>query len=345
MDDAETLRPLLRKLVGGKALTEPEAYSAFEEVMSGRAGQAQIGALLTAMECRDGGPTVDEIVGAARAMRQHVVPVQPPEGVEVIDTCGTGGVHGASFNVSTTAAVIAAGAGAYVAKHGNRSVTSTSGSAQVLEHLGVKLDAPPPVQARCLAEARICFCFAPAHHPAMKHAIGPRRELGFRTIFNLLGPLTNPAGARRQLMGVPSVELTNKIAEALMRLGAVHALVVHGDNQDDITTTGPTRVCVVRGGAVTNQTWTAEQFGLSVADIQSLHADTVESSSAMVRQVLDGQAGPPRDIAALNAAAAIMVAGLADDVPQGLELAQQSIDSGAAGQALDKLVTLSNAEA
>ena len=343
MDDAETLRPLLRKLVGGKALTEQEAYSAFEEVMLGRAGQAQIGALLTAMECRDGGPTVDEIVGAARAMRQHVVPVQPPEGVEAIDTCGTGGVHGASFNVSTTAAVIAAGAGAYVAKHGNRSVTSTSGSAQVLEHLGVKLDAPPPVQARCLAEAHICFCFAPAHHPAMKHAIGPRRELGFRTIFNLLGPLTNPAGARRQLMGVPSVELTDKIADALLRLGAVHALVVHGDNQDDITTTGPTRVCVVRDGAVTSQTWTADQFGLPAADIQALRADTVESSAAMVRQVLDGQTGPPRDIAALNAAAAIMVAGLADDVPQGLALAQQSIDSGAAGQALDKLVALSNA--
>lgn len=344
MTDAADMQDLLGILAAGRPLSEPRAHEAFEHVMAGRATDAQIGGLLAMLTARPGGPTVEEITGAARAMRGRVRCVQPPPGVEVIDTCGTGGVGGVTFNVSTAAALIAAGAGAYVAKHGNRSVTSRSGSSQVLEALGVRLDVDDLTLTRCLAEARFCFCFAPAHHPAMKHAIGPRKELGFRTIFNLLGPLTNPAGARRQLIGVSGPDLTEPIARVLANLGAVHAMVVHGDHQDDLATTGPTRITTLRDGRITTDTITPERFGMERARLEDLMIDDAEASAAMIRAVLDGERGPARDIARLNAAAALVVAGIASDLQDGLTRAGEAIDSGTARQTLQRLIAITHAD-
>ncbi|MHC4996976.1 MAG: anthranilate phosphoribosyltransferase, partial [Planctomycetota bacterium] len=335
--------PHLTRLLAGEPLTEDQSYRAFTTIMGGHASDAQIGALLTAVAMRPDGPAVDELVGAARAMRDVAVPVAVPEGVDVIDTCGTGGVHGVTFNVSTAAAIIAAGAGATVAKHGNRSVTSRSGSSQVLEALGVNLTGDSDTLTRCLAEARLCFCFAVNHHPAMRHAIGPRRELGFRTIFNLLGPLTNPAGAKRQLLGVASLDLTEKMARALQRLGAVKAFVMHGDNQDDLATTGPTQITTLADGALQTDTITPEQFGLKRASLDDLQIESIEDSANKIRALLDGETGPRRDIATLNAAAALYVADIAQDLTEGLTLANAAIDSRQAKNVLDTLVEITNA--
>ena len=345
MNRDPSLQLTLAGLAKGEPLNRHQARAAFELIMTGQATDAQIGALLAAMQVRPGGPTVDEITGAAQVMREKLLPVAVPEGVEPIDTCGTGGVGGVTFNVSTTAAIIAAGAGAYVAKHGNRSVTSRSGSSQVLQALGVKLDVPVATVERCIAEARIGFCFAPAHHPAMKYAIGPRKELGFRTIFNLLGPLTNPAGARRQLIGTVSPTVADQLAHVLANLGAKRAMVVHGDGQDDIATTGETYIAHVDNGQVTSQTITPEQFGLARAKLGDLMIDGVEASAQAVRRVLDCESGPRRDIAALNAAGALVVAGLADDLVDALAKAQQSLDTGAAKATLQKLVDVTQAAA
>jgi anthranilate phosphoribosyltransferase len=342
------------KIAGGQSLSEDEAYEAFQLIMTGKASDAQIGALLTGIAVRPGGFTVDEIVGAARVMREHAAKVQVPQGVEVIDTCGTGGDHSGTFNISTTAALIAAGAGAYVAKHGNRSVTSRSGSSQVLEALGVRLDVDGDRLQRCLAEAKLCFCFAPAHHPAMKFAIGPRKELGFRTIFNVLGPLTNPAQARRQVIGVYHDNLTEPIAQALRRLGAQHAMVVHGKTYaapdvtegggglDEITTTGPTRMTVLKDGSVETTELHPADLGLKAASVGELRIDSIEGSADIVQRVLDGDQGPARDIAALNAAAALVVADRADDLRAGLSGAYQAIDNGEARRTLEKLVEITN---
>lgn len=352
MTDQPSIQPLLQRLARGQSLTEAQATEAFDIVMTGHASDAQIGALLAAMQVRPGGPTIDEIAGAAQAMRRAAHKLDLPEGIEVIDTCGTGGDHAGTFNISTTAALIAAGAGAYVAKHGNRSVTSQSGSSQVLEQLGVRLDVDHGQLDRCLREARLCFCFAPAHHPAMKHAIGPRKELGFRTIFNLLGPLTNPAGARRQVIGVFDDRLTEPLAHVLDRLGAVHAMVVHGKSLaspdrtegglglDEITTTGPTRITVVKHGQVDTSTLHPADVGLEAASVSELRIDSVEASAEVVRRVLDGHKGPARDIACLNAAAALVVADLATDLVDGLEKACAAVDAGHARRVLDKLVEI-----
>jgi anthranilate phosphoribosyltransferase len=352
-----SLTAMLQQLAGGEPLSEAQAREAFSLVMSGQATGAQIGAMLMAMAVRDGGPTVDEITGAARAMREAAMKVVVPAGMEVIDTCGTGGDHTGTFNISTTAAIIAAGAGAVVAKHGNRSVTSKSGSSQVLEQLGVNLSPPeagPEVLTRCLTEARICFCFAPAHHPAMKHAAGPRKELGFRTLFNLLGPLTNPAGAKRQVIGVYDASLTEKIAEVLKRLGTVHAMVVHGTTLggpdvtegglglDELTTTGPTRVTELKGGTITTRQLHPADLGLATATVGQLRIEGVEESAEMIRRILDGEKGPARQIAALNAAAALVVADCAKDLRMGLDLAFEAIDNGAAKRTLALLVKLTN---
>lgn len=337
----DLLLPILSQLSRGQSLSEAQAQQMFEAIMTGGATEAQIASVLTAMQVRPGGPTVDEITGAARVMRRYAARVEPPPGVEVIDTCGTGGVGGVTFNVSTAAAIIAAGAGAYVAKHGNRAVTSRSGSSQVLEALGVNIAATGPVLTRCLAEARICFCFAPAHHPAMKYAIGPRRELGFRTIFNLLGPLTNPAGARRQLIGTASAALADTLAQVLRNLGAVHAMVVHGDGQDDLATTGETHIATVLRGEVVTTTITPERLGLKRASIEELTITDPADSAALIRRVLEGEQGAARDIAALNAAAALVVADLAADLPEGLARAFEAIDSGRAKRSLELLVRLS----
>lgn len=342
MSDPSVLQPYLKTLAQGASLSQDDAYAAFEIIMTGRATDAQIGALLAAIAVRPGGPSVDEITGAARVMRQHAAAVTVPDGLDVIDTCGTGGDSAGTFNISTAAALIAAGAGAAVAKHGNRSVTSKSGSSQVLEALGVKLDVTPQTLTRCLEQARICFCFAPAHHPAMKHAIGPRKELGFRTIFNVLGPLTNPAGARRQVMGVFDEALTEPIAHVLAALGSTHAMVLHGSGLDEIALHGPTRISTAHNGEVTTTTIAPADLGFDATPIDALKVEGVEQSAAVIRNLLSGEKGPARDVATINAGAALLVAGIADDLKQGVQLAGEAIDSSKALAALNELIRITN---
>lgn len=353
------MKAYLAQLVEGRSLDASQATAAFESIMSGEATPAQTAALLALIQQR--GATADELVGAATVMREKVVPVSVPAGMTVIDTCGTGGDHAGTFNISTAAALVTAGAahphGMGVAKHGNRSVTSSSGSSSVLETLGVKLQVGSETLSQCLAEAGLCFCFAPNHHPAMKHAIGPRQELGFRTIFNLLGPLTNPAGARRQVIGVYDDALTEPIARVLDRLGAEHAMVVHGKTYaapdvtegglglDEITTTGPTRMTVLKGGELETTELHPADLGLQAASIAELRCDGPEASAAMVRGVLSGEPGPARDIVCLNAAAALVVADLAADLTEGLKLAARTLDNGGAQRALDRLVEITAADA
>ncbi|MCX5661868.1 MAG: anthranilate phosphoribosyltransferase [Planctomycetota bacterium] len=345
------MKHLLAILVAGKTLGVEQAVEAFELIMTGQASPAQIGALLAMIQIR--GPHVDEITGAAKVMRAHVAKVEIPSGLRVIDTCGTGGDHANTFNISTASAIVAAGAGrprgVAVAKHGNRSVTSKSGSSQVLEVLGVKLEASPATLTRCLDRAGICFCFAPSHHPAVKHVAPARQELGFRTLFNILGPLTNPAGATRQVMGVFAPELTEPLATVLLRTGTEHAMVVHGQlpdgsGLDELTTTGPSRVSHVQRGAMKTYTLEATSLGLARVEPESLRVDGPEASAAVIRRVLAGEPGPARDIVCLNAAAAMVVADLATDLTQGLALVRKSIDSGDAGRALDALVAITRAD-
>ncbi|MEX0654955.1 MAG: anthranilate phosphoribosyltransferase [Phycisphaeraceae bacterium] len=350
------MKHLLAQLVAGNPLTPDQAVEAFELIMTGQSTPAQTGALLAMIEQR--GATVDELAGAATVMRQKVRCVDVPAGLRVIDTCGTGGDHAGTFNISTAAALVAAGAGlphgVAVAKHGNRSVTSNSGSSQVLEALGVKLQVTPDTLGRCLEEAGLCFCFAPAHHPAMKHAAPIRAELGFRTMFNVLGPLTNPAGATRQLIGVFTTDMTKPIAAVLQRLGAEHAMVVHGqipdddgqhvDGLDELSTCGPSQISEVRDGKVKTYEIDPDDLGLSYSHPKALKADSPDASAALIRKLLAGEPGPPRDIVILNAAAALVVADLAADLAEGLEQAVESIDTGAAKQALDHLVEITTAD-
>ena len=351
------MQELLRQLVASEPLTEHQAVEAFETVMTGQASPAQIAALLAMIEQR--GATVDEIVGAATVMRRHVTPVDVPAGLTVIDTCGTGGDHAGTFNISTAAALVAAGgarrlgADVAVAKHGNRSVTSSSGSSQVLEALGVTLGVDPACSTRCLAEARVCFCFAPAHHPAMKHAAPVRAELGIRTIFNIVGPLTNPAGARRQVVGVWASDMTEPIARVLARLGAERAMVVHGqipdsdghhvDALDELSTAGPTRITEVAGKDISTTELTPDAVGLPYSHPSALRVASVDASAALIRDVLAGKPGPARDIVLLNAAAALRVASLVEDLEQAVALAAEAIDAGDAAAALDTLVKITRA--
>jgi anthranilate phosphoribosyltransferase len=261
----------------------------------------------------------------------------------VVDTCGTGGDVRGTFNISTAAALIAAGAGVKVAKHGNRSVSSHSGSADVMKELGAHIEAPPAVVERCLREANIGFLFAPMLHPAMKYAIGPRRDLGIRTLFNILGPLTNPAAAPCQVLGVYEDKLTGVMARVLRMLGSKHCFVVHAsDGLDEISTTGPTHVAELADGVVADYQIRPEDFGLSCCQMGELVVTSVQESAAAVRSVLAGERGPRRDIALLNAAAALAAAGAAEDVARGLKLAARSVDSGAARRALELLVRISN---
>ena len=336
-----TYSEFLRAAMAGGSLSREQAHAAFGQIMGGQWSESQIAGLLVALAMK--GETVDEIAGAAEAMRDNVVGVDAA-GMDVIDTCGTGGTGLSTFNVSTAAAIVAAGAGAKVANHGNVTHTRASGSANVLKALGVNLDAPPETLARCLAEAGVCFCFAIKHHPAMKYAVGVRKALGVRTIFNILGPLTNPAGAKRQVMGLFDAALTETIASVLGMLGAEHALVVHADDGlDELSTTSETKVSEWRDGRVATRTVRPEDFGLERAKLDDLLIDSPEASAGVVRDMLAGREGPPRDIVVLNAAAALYVAGLADDLAGAVGLAARSIDTGAAKAALDKLVEVSNA--
>ncbi len=331
---------MLRALMAGESLGRDEARVAFGAVMDGQFSEAQIAGLLVALAVK--GETVEELAGAAEAMRDHVVPIDTG-GLEVIDTCGTGGTGLSTFNISTAAALVAAGAGVRVAKHGNQTVTRASGSANVLAALGVNIDATCETVGQCLAEASVCFCFAVRHHPAMRHVAPVRKALGVRTIFNLLGPLTSPARARRQVMGVFDARLTAPIAQVLGLLGAELALVVHADDGlDELSTTAPTTISRWSGGKVTTSTVRPEDFNIPRASMGDLLIDSAEASAAVVRQVLAGKPGPARDIVVLNAAAAIYVAGKALGIAEAIAPAQASIDSGAAARALEILVEVSN---
>ncbi len=345
------MKDLLQQLAAGTPLTIEQATEAFEQIMTGQASPVQTAALLSLIAAR--GAAVEEIVGAARVMREKVTPVAVPDGLRVIDTCGMGGSGSRLFNISTAAALVTAAAarphGVAVAKHGNRAVTSRSGSSQVLEALGVRIAVSNETLTRCLDEAGLCFCFAPAHHSAMKHAMPIRLELGFRTIFNLVGPLTNPAGAKRQLIGVPTLELTDTIAQAMQQLDAEHVMIVHCVMPDDggigeLTTFGPSQVSELHNGMIKSYQVDPEALGLPFSLPDSITIVTPDDSASIIRGVLDGKHGPARDIVALNAAAALKIAGVADDLPRGLDLALDAIDSGAAKAALEKLAATTQAD-
>jgi anthranilate phosphoribosyltransferase len=334
-----TFADFLRSLVAGERLSVAQAEAAMEAIMAGEATQAQIAAMLVALRMR--GEHAHEIAGFARAMRRHAVKV-PVASPDVVDIVGTGGDAAETFNISTAAAFVAAGAGAVIAKHGNRSVTSKCGSADVLEELGISLTLAPEAVGRCIDEIGIGFMFAPAMHPAMRHAAPVRRELGLRTVFNLLGPLTNPAGARRQVLGVFGREWVRPLAEAMIELGIEHAMVVHGlDGLDELSTLGPTAVAEVHGGEIAEYTIAPEDVGLTRASVEELAGGDATQCATTLRALLQGQVGARRDIVLLNAAAALYVAGLAPDLSSGIVLAARSIDSGAAARKLAALRDLS----
>lgn len=330
------MKEFIQKLVEGTELTRDEAYQAMQLIMRGEATQAQIGAYITALRIRIESPEV--IAGSVQAMRENFTPIPAPPG-RIIDTCGTGGDGANTFNISTAAALITAACGAVVAKHGNRSVSSRSGSADVLGALGVNTAAGPETMQRCLEKASIAFLFAPTLHPAMKHAIGPRREIGIRTIFNILGPLSNPAGAKYGILGVYEEARVRPLAEAALALGAEHLFVVHGsDGLDEITLTGSSHLCEVRNGTISEYTLTPEEVGLSRCSPQELAGGDPDENARTIRAVLEGTKGPARDIACLNAAPALVAAGLAESIQSAIPLAQQAIDEGKALNVLETLI-------
>lgn len=335
------IREAIEKLVNRVSLSESETIEVMNQIMTGEATALQVASFLTALRMK--GETVEEITGAARVMREkaHRVNVGSPV---VLDTCGTGGDQKGTFNISTTCAFVVAAAGVKVAKHGNRSVSSQSGSADVLAALGVKVDAPRERVETCIAEIGIGFLFAPLLHEAMKYAVQPRRDIGIRTIFNLLGPLTNPAMANYQLIGLYSGELVGAIAHVLKNLGSIRAMVVHGlEGLDEISLCGPTRVAELRDGEVREYSIEPEQLGLKRCALADLHGGSPDRSAAIVREVLQGNKGPARDIVLLNSGAAIYVSGCADSVQRGMVVAAECIDSGSARAKLDQLVRITNA--
>ena len=339
-EPAATIREAIRTVADGNDLTRAQATATMDAIMSGEATGAQIGCLLTALRLKK--ETVEEITGFATVMRDKVTRIAH-SAPSVVDTCGTGGDGLHTFNISTIAAFVAAGAGAVVAKHGNRSVSSACGSADVLKALGVNIEAPVEIVERCLDEIGIGFLYAPLLHKAMKYAIGPRRQIGIRTVFNILGPLTNPAGAAAQLLGVYDAALTETLAHVLKELGSTRVFVVHGDDgQDEISLTGPTRVSELRDGAVTSYTITPEQFDMPRVPIEKLVGSNPEQNAGIAQEILAGKKGPHRDAVVLNAGAAIAAAGLADDIAAGIAKAADALDTGAAAAKLDALVTLTN---
>ncbi len=336
------IKEAISKVILGEDLLEEEAEAVMGQIMAGKATPAQIGAFLTALRLK--GETVEEITGCARAMRRSAIPVRPRRR-DLVDTCGTGGDKTGSFNISTTAAFVVAGAGIGVAKHGNRSVSSRCGSADLLEALGVNLELTPEQVAHCIDEVGIGFLFAPRLHPAMKHAIGPRREMGVRTIFNILGPLTNPAGATRQIMGVYDPSLTSPLAQVLGKLGAQAAFVVHGaDGLDELSTTGINRVSHLRDGWVKDFALDPAELGLPGARLEDLRGGTVEENAQITQAILAGERGPRRDVVLLNAAAALVAGGAAGDFEEGLQRAAEAIDSGRAREKLESLVAFSQTQ-
>ncbi len=334
-----TIQEALTGLLEGRALTQAEARDVMNQIMSGEATPAQMGGFLVALRLK--GETADEIAGCAEAMREHVLSVRPGRD-DLVDTAGTGGDGARTFNISTAAALVAAAAGAGVAKHGNRAVSSASGSADVLEALGFELELPVPRIERSIDELGFGFLFAPTHHPAMRHAAPVRRELATRTVFNVLGPLTNPAGARAQVVGVYAPELVETIASVLVRLGARRAFVVHGaGGVDELSPAGPNLVCEVVEGRVVRREIDPLDLGVARCSAADLAGGTPEENAATVREIFAGAAGPKRDAVLLNAAGAIAAGGHAEDLVDGYRLAAAAVDSGAASERLDALVAFS----
>ena len=349
------IKAYIAAVVDGKHLTRTQARAAMDEIMDGRATPAQIAAFITALRMK--GETIDEITGCAEAMRSKAASIAPRRtrktnvdvhdtaflpGV-VVDTCGTGGDGMNTFNISTTSAFVVSGAGVTVAKHGNRAVSSGCGSADAMRMLGVNIDLAPEDVQMCIERIGIGFLFAPTFHAAMKHAIGPRREVGIRTIFNVLGPLTNPAGATAQMLGVYHPALTRPLASVLGKLGCKGALVVHGQGgYDEITITGPTRVTQLKNGRTRTYSIKPEDFGMKSANAKGIKGGDAEYNAEFIRGVLAGNTGPGRDVVLLNSAAALLAAGAASAMKQGVLLSAQSIDSGAALRKLDLLVKETN---
>ncbi len=330
----------LGRLAAGENLSMDDMSACIDAVMQGQLSDGQIGLLLMALRAK--GETAQEVAGAAAALRRNMTPIRTGR-TGLIDTCGTGGDGSGTFNISTAAALVVAAAGVPVAKHGNRRITSNSGSADALAALGVNINAAVERVEACLDQLGICFCFAPLLHPSMKRVAEVRKTLGVPTIFNLLGPLANPASAPFQLVGVGRAELRPLLAEALLLLGAKRAIVVQGeDGLDEVTLAGPTRVTEVAGGRLRNFTWTPSDFGLSLCDPQALRVEGPQASAAMIRDVLAGTPGPPRDIVVINAAAALWTAGKTDTPLAAAGLAAAAIDTGAARQLLARLADLSN---
>jgi anthranilate phosphoribosyltransferase len=330
------IKEAISKIVSGSDLTMAEARGVMSEIMHGQATPAQIGAFLTALRMK--GETAGEIAGCAQAMKESAITVKPRRN-QLVDTCGTGGDGQGTFNISTTVAFVAAGAGLGVAKHGNRSVSSKCGSADLLQALGVNLGLTPEQIAKCIDEVGIGFLFAPKLHPAMKHALGPRQEIGLRTIFNILGPLSNPANAKRQLLGVYDSNLTELMADVLRTLGAESAFVVYGaDGLDELSTTGLNKVARLSKGKVETYYLDPEDLGLPRAKLSDLIGGAVEENVAITKSVLEGEHGPKRDVVLLNAAAVLIVGDKAKDFDQALKLAAESIDSGKALNKLEHLV-------
>jgi anthranilate phosphoribosyltransferase len=335
------IHELMARALDGHDLTRAQAHDAMQEIMSGDATQAQIAGFLIAL--RSKGETADEIAGCAEAMREHVLPVQPKRD-DLVDTAGTGGDGKSTLNISTAAALVAAAAGAGVAKHGNRAASSQTGSADVLEALGFDLDLEPARIAQSIDELGFGFMFAQAHHPAMKHAAPVRRELGTRTVFNVLGPLTNPAQARAQVVGVYSPDLVRPVAEALVQLGARRAFVVHGAGGiDELSPAGPNEICEVVDGGVRERVIDPEELGVARASLDELRGGSPAENAAAIRRIFAGERGGARDAILLNAAGAIAAGGHAHDLAEGLELAREALESGAAAERLSQLAAFSQA--
>lgn len=333
------IREAINKLVNNEDLSQEESSMAMYEIMNGEATPAQIASFITALRMK--GETIDEITGCAKVMREKVTPIKTNADY-VVDTCGTGGDNSHTFNISTISAFVAAGAGIRIAKHGNRAVSSYCGSADVLKALGVNIEADADKVAKCVDEVGIGFLFAPLLHPAMKYAITPRREIGIRTIFNILGPLTNPAGAKGQVLGVYNKSLTEPLAYVLKNLGSDHVFVVHGaDGLDEITTTDKTFVSELKNGVVYSYTINPENFGIPKADKSELIGGTIDENAKIVLNILKGEKGAKRDIILINAGTAIVAGGKAEDIGEGIALAEESIDSGKALQKLEMLIKCS----
>lgn len=331
------IQDAIQAIVEGRSLTSDQAAAAMDQIMSGEATSSQFGAFVTALRMK--GETVDEISGMARVMREKSLRVEVSG--RVVDTCGTGGDGSDSFNISTTAAFVVAGAGEKVAKHGNRSMSGSTGSADVLEALGVNINLTPESVGICIEEVGFGFMFAQGFHPSMRFAAGPRREIGIRTVFNILGPLTNPANASRQLIGVADASMAERMARVLGRLGSEKALVVHGsDGMDELTITGPSTIWQLENGEVSSYEFSPEELGFSLSDAGSIRVDGPEDSARIARAVLSGEPGPARFVVLLNAAAALVAAGSADTLSAAVHLAARSIDRGEAMDRLSALVEL-----